>query len=210
MARNVDECNPTSVRGEMRFYHRAQPGFYLSNFYPSPFMCDGQMYGSSEAYFQSRKFLHEPPIAKKVASAPSARDALTLARAYHLHTRADWSKVSVGEMYDACFLKFVNNPRLRAQLIATGEAHLVEAAPEDYFWGEGQDKTGRNELGHVLVAVREALKANTESRSRVEQAALSRSRQAHAQRQPQHQPQPQPQPQSDEASRRRRRRRRRE
>ncbi|KAK0519603.1 hypothetical protein OC834_007326, partial [Tilletia horrida] len=87
-------------------------------------MCEGHMYGSSEAYFQSRKFLHEPPIAKK--------------------------------MYDACFLKFVNNPRLRAHLIATGEAYLVEAGPED-------DKTGRNELGHVLVAVREALKANTES-----------------------------------------------
>ncbi|KAK0564936.1 hypothetical protein OC844_001459 [Tilletia horrida] len=172
---NVDESNPKNDFGEMRFYHRGQAGYYLTNFYRSPFMRDGQMYGTSEAYFQSRKFLDKPLVAKQVASAPNARTALDLARKYRHDTRPDWTHVSVGEMFDACMLKFMSNSHLRAQLLATDDAHLVEAAPDDYFWGEGRARTGRNELGHVLVAVRTALLQLEHARARAVQASEART-----------------------------------
>ena len=44
-------------------------------------------------------------------------------------------------------------------LLATGDAKLVEHTDNDDYWGDGGDGSGRNELGRILMAVRDALRA---------------------------------------------------
>lgn len=64
-------------------------------------------------------------------------------------------------------LKFGQNPALREQLLATGEAELVEASPSDRVWGigvrakkaaESRAAWGLNLLGKALMEVRQRLR----------------------------------------------------
>jgi ribA/ribD-fused uncharacterized protein len=57
--------------------------------------------------------------------------------------------------------KYEQNPELAAMLLATGNAEIVEDAPNDLFWGTGPDGTGANWAGRVLMEVRESLRAAT-------------------------------------------------
>ncbi|KAE8222584.1 hypothetical protein CF319_g4247 [Tilletia indica] len=181
-AEDIDLTNPVIVKskgdkkvGTMRFYNRGEPGFYLTNFYQSPLFLDGRTYWTSEAYFQSRKFPDDPLLIRRIASAASARIALQLATANRYRVRKDWTQVSVGEMFDAVLLKFIGNSQLRSLLLDTGEAHLIEAAPTDSFWGEGLDGKGRNELGHVLMKVRTALRTIDDLRNEAMNESSARS-----------------------------------
>ncbi len=55
--------------------------------------------------------------------------------------------------------KFSQHDDLRAQLLATGDAQLVEHTERDAFWGDGGDGSGANMLGRILMDVREQLAA---------------------------------------------------
>lgn len=46
---------------------------------------------------------------------------------------------------------------LRTLLLGTGDAQLTEHTENDEFWGNGGDSSGRNELGRILMAIRDAL-----------------------------------------------------
>jgi predicted NAD-dependent protein-ADP-ribosyltransferase YbiA (DUF1768 family) len=56
------------------------------------------------------------------------------------------------------YLKFTQHDDLLAELIATHPAQLAWATPRDAFFGLGVSGNGRNELGQMLVRVRERLK----------------------------------------------------
>ncbi|CAD6923148.1 unnamed protein product [Tilletia controversa] len=138
---DIDTMNPRIVRssdsgdvsgpGTMRFYHRGEPGYYMTNFFHSPMFLDGQMYATSEAYFQSRKFPHDRWLCQRIASARSPRVALDLATENKRILRDDWFQVNVQAMFDAVMLKFICNSTLATQLLNTGDAYLIEAAPKD-------------------------------------------------------------------------------
>jgi hypothetical protein len=55
--------------------------------------------------------------------------------------------------------KLSAHPELRALILATGEEELVEASPSDQYRGAGQDGSGQNRLGHLLMEARAALRA---------------------------------------------------
>jgi hypothetical protein len=55
-------------------------------------------------------------------------------------------------------LKFTQHTDLKALLLGTGDAELVEDSPKDFFWGIGADGSGRNELGKALERVRDELR----------------------------------------------------
>ena len=60
-------------------------------------------------------------------------------------------------MYEAVLKKFKTHPMLAHLLKSTGSQYIVENAPGDYYWGCGQDGTGQNKLGEILVRVRNEL-----------------------------------------------------
>jgi len=71
--------------------------------------------------------------------------------------RPDWDVYRNTVMEQAVTAKFEQNPALRALLLATGDAPLVEASPRDSYWGAGPDGKGQNQLGQILQRVRATL-----------------------------------------------------
>lgn len=75
--------------------------------------------------------------------------------------REDWDKVKVVTMLAVVRRKFIANPGIAEMLIATGEQPLVEGNNwGDTFWGVSPivGGTGENQLGNILVQVREELR----------------------------------------------------
>ena len=61
-------------------------------------------------------------------------------------------------MLQALRAKFSCIPAMRALLLGTGDAVLVERTPRDSYWGDGLGK-GKNMLGQLLVQVRTELRS---------------------------------------------------
>jgi ribA/ribD-fused uncharacterized protein len=71
--------------------------------------------------------------------------------------RPDWEDVKIDIMRQVLKSKFTQNPELKAQLIATGDAELIEGNNwNDRFWGVCRGK-GQNHLGKLLMEVRAEL-----------------------------------------------------
>jgi len=62
-------------------------------------------------------------------------------------------------MRQAVLAKFTQHDDIRAILIETGDALLVEHTANDDYWGDGGDGSGKNMLGKILMSVREELRA---------------------------------------------------
>ncbi len=75
-----------------------------------------------------------------------------------LPLRPDWDSVKDDLMRRAVRAKFEQHADIRAILLATGEEELMEAAPNDYYWGCGAEGTGKNRLGRILMEVRSELR----------------------------------------------------
>lgn len=86
----------------------------------------------------------------------SARVAFNLSRdpAIEAWKRGDWESVKKDIMCKALLAKFTQNEPLRRSLLSTGKRTLIEASPYDNFWGCGADGGGKNELGKLLMEIR--------------------------------------------------------
>lgn len=132
--------------------------YFLSNFYICEFVYDGIKYSSTEAAFQGQKFLDRTEQIKISQMTP--REAKNYPR--KKKTREDWFDVSLQVMHDVVYAKFSQNPDLKAKLIATGDAELIEGNTwNDVFWGVCNGK-GENQLGKTLMKVREELKSEND------------------------------------------------
>ncbi|KAK0236142.1 hypothetical protein EDD85DRAFT_631094 [Armillaria nabsnona] len=149
--------SPTTNR--ILFYDKDKPYYFFTNFSAHPVVYNGERYPTSEHLFQSFKFEHRPSLAKHIRTCserPSV--AFSEARRFQPEVRADWKAVNISKMEVALYLKFTQHGDLKREILATGDAELVEDSPKDAFWGVGLDGRGRNELGKALVRVRERIR----------------------------------------------------
>lgn len=72
--------------------------------------------------------------------------------------RPDWEEVKNKVMLQAFRMKFSQNPEIAKELLATGDAILIEHTRNDDYWADGGDGSGKNKLGLLLMQVREELK----------------------------------------------------
>jgi N-glycosidase YbiA len=148
---------------------------FLSNFYHSPFELEARRWGTVEHYFQASKATTAEDR-NHVASASGPGESKRRGRAIEL--REDWEDV-VGEpalhdmfrdeqgvvvhtvkdhyMFSGLVAKFTQSEELTRALLETGDEHLVEDSPTDYYWGCGKDEKGLNKLGRMLMLVRRDL-----------------------------------------------------
>lgn len=126
---------------------------FLSNFYDVPVEYNGLCFCNSEAAFQAQKTVDET---ERVQFANlDASNAKRLGRIISL--RDDWERVKIQVMYEVCYAKFIQNPRLAKWLIETGDEILVEGNTwNDKFWGVCNGE-GANNLGKILMAIRTEL-----------------------------------------------------
>lgn len=145
----------------IRFYRERDAYGFLSNFSAHGFTLEGRYWPTAEHYFQAQKFLDEAHTAA-VHAAPTPMEAKALGGDRARPLRDDWEAVKDQVMRKALVAKFTQHPDLRAALLATGDEALIEAAPRDFYWGSGDDGTGRNRLGALLMEVRAALRLASE------------------------------------------------
>lgn len=128
--------------------------YFLSNMYPVDCHYRGLVFPSSEHLYQWLKVKDEwwrqrileaehGKVAKKLAANPKCPKKKV----------RDWDQFRIDCMKRALWEKF-KNPELRAMLLATGDAILVEENTwNDVFWGMCRGE-GRNELGSLLMKLR--------------------------------------------------------
>ncbi|KAK7031154.1 hypothetical protein VNI00_013569 [Paramarasmius palmivorus] len=163
-------------RAKILFYHKHDPHYGFTNFSAHPVFYKGKRYPTSEHLFQSFKFEHKPALVERirtVSERPS--DAFSEARRLQHEVRPDWRSVNIEKVskqpYDnpkhlftslemdvALYHKFTQHHDLKQELLGTGDAELVEDSDKDAFWGVGQDRRGRNELGKALERLRSQLR----------------------------------------------------
>jgi ribA/ribD-fused uncharacterized protein len=152
---------PTPIRDYkeiiLDFYSLSSAYGEFSNFALFPIWVDGELYQTSEHYYQSHKFLDEE-IFSKIKSAPSAYLAAKWARELKDQYRTDWEEAKDSIMEKAVYAKFSDYSVLKELLLSTGEAKIYEHTQNDCYWGDCLDRTGKNKLGQLLEKIRTEMK----------------------------------------------------
>lgn len=151
----------TTMPTMIHFYRVDDPYGFFSNFSPHPVWIAGRRWPTTEHYFQAQKFAGTLD-AEMVRGASSPMQAAQMGRDRTRPLRPDWEAVKLEVMREALRAKFTQHPDLRAALLATGDALLVEHTGNDRFWGDGGDGTGKNWLGRLLMELRELLRGATD------------------------------------------------
>lgn len=139
------------------FYTKAMPFWGLSNFSPPGIEADSNFWPTVEHFFQAQKFLDQD-IRERIRKATTPKHARELGQSRTFPLREGWDDLRDGIMHLGLQLKF-SQPGPRDLLLSTGDRLLVEASPFDYYWAAGQDGSGLNRLGQLLMQVRRELRA---------------------------------------------------
>lgn len=130
---------------------------FLSNRFERPLSFGGMVFRCAEGAFQAAKF--DDPAMKERFRDLSVGEARRLGRTRHPSFRKDWEAVKEPVMAEILKAKFTD-PELKAKLLATGDAKLVEYNTwGDEIWGVSlKTMKGDNRLGKLLMERRESLK----------------------------------------------------
>lgn len=148
---------------EIRFYRaNEKPYGVFSNLYKREVTFEGVSYKTAEHAYQAGK-ARKPAVRDWLMAAPSP--SLLAMAAHGLYVwdiTPDWSKIKFDRMKGILRAKFTQHKDLKALLLATGDARLVESATVDNavnrLWGE-VNGVGQNKLGQLLMEVRSELVA---------------------------------------------------
>jgi ribA/ribD-fused uncharacterized protein len=137
--------------------------FCFSNFWEEPVLWKSKEWPSAEHAFQAEKFFDEE-YKEKIRLAPKPNKAKAMGKTRRIPIRPDWEQVKEGIMEAIVYEKFSRNNVIKAELLATGDALLLEGNTwHDAEWGvvRGTDGKwrGNNKLGKALMRVRDRLRA---------------------------------------------------
>jgi len=152
---------------EIRFYRVSDSYGCFSNFSPHGVDIGGKRWPTTEHYFQAMKF-EGTPDEEDVRRAPSPMAAAELGRDRSRPIRPGWEEVKDEVMREAVLAKFSQHDDLRAILLATGDAEIIEHTANDSYWGDGGDGSGLNKFGQILMEVRDVLAGRSPSLERAE------------------------------------------
>ena len=150
-----------SERPVIHFYSTAGEYGCFSNFSRHPIFLKKKRWPTSEHYFQAQKFAGEPDE-EQVRLANKPMLAAQMGRERKRPLRRDWEGEKEKVMLEALRAKFTQHDDLKAILLGTGDAMLVEHTANDSYWGYWGywgDGGGKNRLGLLLMQVREELRA---------------------------------------------------
>jgi ribA/ribD-fused uncharacterized protein len=169
---------PIPDDGRILFFKRDREQFgFLSNYHEAAIVVDGETWRSTEFYYQAQKS-DDAEYREAIRNATSAdhakgigsdprRSRKSRKRSWFNgrldKMRPDWNDVKLDVMRRAVAAKFGQNPNLQAQLLATGDAEIIEDSNFDDFWGLGRDGAGTNWMGRVLMQLREELRRSEPS-----------------------------------------------
>jgi len=149
---------------DITFYRaNEKPYGAFSNLYRREIIFEGRTYPTSEHAYQAGKARKEE-VREWILSAPTP--SLAAMAAHDLYTwdvTPDWSTTKFDRMRAVLEAKFTQHEDLRALLLSTGTARLVEVGRVDNavnrLWGEVAGR-GSNMLGVLLMELRAALSSH--------------------------------------------------
>ncbi len=161
-ARIIQDRRRQKNGAEIHFYRsNEKPYGVFSNLYRREILIDGVVYPTAEHAYQAAK-AQKKKVRDWILAAPSP--ALLAMAAHGLYTWdvvPNWSKIKISRMRAVLHAKFSQHPDLRALLLSTGNARLVEAGTVDNavnrMWGEVNGR-GKNTLGKLLMEIRATLR----------------------------------------------------
>lgn len=148
----------STQRPVVHFYSASGEYGGFSDFSRHAITLKGARWRTTEHFFQAQKFAgteHEEQV--RMAKTPG--EAARMGRDRKRPLRRDWESVKDSVMLDAVRAKFTQHDDLKAALLGTGDAKLVEHTEKDSYWGDDGDGSGKNRLGQILMNVRDELRA---------------------------------------------------
>src|SRR5688572_27462622 len=121
---------PEPTRAVIHFYSTTGAYGCFSNFSRHPVRLKGKTWPTSEHYFQAQKYAGTPRE-KEIRQAKSPGEAARMGRDRKHPLRKDWESVKDAIMLEVVRAKFTQNEDLRAVLLSTGDALLVEHTEND-------------------------------------------------------------------------------
>ena len=126
---------------------------WLSNFYPCDVPYEGLLYPSSEHAFVAAKTLDQS-LRLKIQEIETPGWVKKFGR--NLELRPNWDSIRIAEMKKIVTAKFAYNPWLKDKLLDTAPHELVEGNYwNDRFWGKDLAGYGENNLGKILMEIRD-------------------------------------------------------
>ena len=144
-------------------YTRATWGAF-SNFQPLavPIAAGPWLFATSEATYQAGKFPARPDVQRRIAEAPTAREAAAIGRTPDLGIDPGWNAQRVDVMRWVLRMKReANAAEIDAVLAETGERPIVEVSTRDPWWGArpvADSFEGHNVLGRLWMELRQQLR----------------------------------------------------
>lgn len=131
----------------------------FSNFSKHGFEIEGKYWITSEHFFQAQKFVGTE-FEEQIRLSMSPMEAAKMGRDRNIPLRCDWEDVKDDIMRRAVFEKFKTNIEAKKTLLSTGNEEIIEKTTSDFYWGCGEDGTGINMLGKILMETRDILRKN--------------------------------------------------
>jgi hypothetical protein len=152
-----------STEQEPLYLSRSDEDQPLSSFSRHGFFLDDADWQTVEHYYQAMKF-SDPAQQEAIRLTNSPADAEQLAEKHTRAVRKDWKTIRQTIMTRAVYTKCRTHPDVAKALLLTDTRKIVERSMYDYYWGCGRDGRGHNTYGKVLMAVREKLRAEGQSK----------------------------------------------
>ncbi|HEY9724881.1 MAG TPA: NADAR domain-containing protein [Chroococcales cyanobacterium] len=143
------------------YFYKADRSYgCFSNFSLHPIQLEGTFWSTVEHYYQAQKFMgtENEGLIITIQNAKTPMEAATIGRDRTLKLRCDWEQVKTQVMWQGVLTKFLTHGDIQKTLLDTGDELIVEDSPIDYYWGCGRDKTGQNQLGKILMKVRQEIR----------------------------------------------------
>lgn len=130
--------------------------FFLSNMFPCEINYNGNVFGSSEAAYMSRKNNSKSWLSTCINT---KNPILVKTMSHSIYIIKKWPEIKLQVMSDILRIKF-SIPELQAKLFETGDEEIYEGNTwNDRYWGvDHLTLQGENHLGKLLMNIREQIK----------------------------------------------------
>jgi ribA/ribD-fused uncharacterized protein len=171
-----------SDKGEPEFYPKCIlfSGSYLSNWASSPFVVGDCTYNCVEQWMMAEKarMFGDRATWDRIMASPYPKSQKELGRAVAGYDDDRWAAKRFAIVARGVYEKFLQNPKLGAKLVATGDLPIAEASEWDDLWGIGVSSAsprarnperwpGENLLGEAIMQARAKLqRASARGRAR--------------------------------------------
>lgn len=155
------------------FWKPTQKYGWMSQWYDSPFVIDGERFNCCEQYMMASKarLFGDEKVRDQIMKTSNPNNMKRLGRAVKGFDDSVWMSKCFGIVCDGNYAKFTQDEHLRDLLLGTSNAILAEASPFDKIWGIGMtvdDKRfnnpklwrGKNYLGGALMKVRDKIRTD--------------------------------------------------